>query len=67
MLGILHASAGPEPAADETPTIPGRDSRFWRFSPWQDGHSGVRAAVTNASNGVAQSRHWYSKIGMAPL
>jgi hypothetical protein len=64
MLGIGQASlaAGRVPAA--TPTIPGLESSLARLTPWHAGHSGVRSAVTNASKGLSQSRHWYSKIGM---
>jgi len=58
--------AGFEPPA-ETPTIPGLDSRLTRLTPWQDGHSAVRAVVTNASNSRSQSLHLYSKIGMRRL
>jgi hypothetical protein len=66
MLGIRQASpASVRPPA--TPTIPGLDRSFTRLAPWQTGHSGVRSAVTNASNGLSQSRHWYSKMGMAIL
>lgn len=44
----------------ETPTMPGLESRFDRLVPWQDGHVAGRLAVTSASNGASQSRHWYS-------
>jgi hypothetical protein len=67
MAGIPHASPAPGEADDEAPTMPGLDSSLARFAPWQAGHSGVRSAVTNASNGFSQSRHWYSKMGMAVL
>ena len=47
----------------ETPTMPGLESRFSRFFPWHDGHSGWRLAVTSVSNGASQSRHWYCVEG----
>ena len=49
------APAGGSPA--DAPTIPGLDSRLTRFAPWHAGHSGARAAVTNASNSRSQSLH----------
>jgi hypothetical protein len=44
----------------ETPTIPGVESSFARLVPWQVGQLGGRLAVTSASKGASQSRHWYS-------
>jgi hypothetical protein len=45
---------------DATPTIPGVESSFARFVPWQMGHAALRSAVTSASNGLQQSLHSYS-------
>ena len=56
--GIAHDEASVRPAA--APTMPGDESSFARFPPLQTGHDGVRCAVTNASKGLAQSRHMYS-------
>jgi hypothetical protein len=52
--------AQPSLRAEATPTIPGLDSSFARFTPWHEGQTAGRAAVTNASNGFSQSRHSYS-------
>lgn len=49
------------------PTIPGLDSRFSSFVPSHEGHTGVRDAVTNASNSFPHSWHAYSKMGMDRL
>lgn len=47
-----------------TPTLPGLESSLARFDPWHDGHDGIRRGVTNASNGLRQSRHSYSNSGI---
>lgn len=48
----------------DAPTIPGRESSFERLTPLHAGQDGVRSAVTNASNGLLQSRHTYSYRGI---
>jgi hypothetical protein len=48
----------------DAPTIPTRERSFDRFPPLQAGQQGVRSAVTNASNGLLQSRHMYSYKGI---
>jgi hypothetical protein len=60
--GIPHASALLRPVA--APTIPGRESSFARLAPLQAGQEGARSAVTNASNGLLQSRQRYSYKGI---
>jgi hypothetical protein len=59
---VAHASAPARPAA--APTIPGRESSFARLAPLHAGQEGVRSAVTNASNGLLQSRQRYSYKGI---
>jgi len=56
--------AQPSDRGAVAPTIPRRDNSFLRFVPSHAGHAAFRSAVTNASNGVPQSRHSYSKRGM---
>jgi hypothetical protein len=46
--------------AVDAPTIPNLDNSRERFSPWHDGHSAFRLAVTKVSNDLSQSRHTYS-------
>jgi hypothetical protein len=47
------------------PTMPGLESCLDSSDPWHAGHAGVRVAVTKASNCRPQSRHAYSKRGIA--
>jgi hypothetical protein len=61
--GIAHDDASVRPA--DAPTIPSLECNFERFPPLQAGHEGARSAVTNASNGLSQSRHRYSYKGIA--
>ena len=51
----------------EAPTMPTRDSSLERLTPLHAGQDGVRSAVTNASNGLLQSRHRYSYRGIRRL
>jgi hypothetical protein len=59
--GIAH----PSERGAATPTMPSRDSSFLRFVPSQAGQAAARSAVTNASNGLPQSRHSYSNSGIS--
>ena len=63
VAGMACDCARPFPA----PTMPGVDNSFARLALRQPGHSGVRSAVTNASNVRPQSPHRYSYMGMNPL
>ena len=49
------------------PTIPGLESSFVRLVLRHSGHPATRSVVTNASKVRPQSRHSYSKRGMAPI
>ena len=57
--------AQPSERGADVPTIPRRYNNFPRFVPSHAGQAAVRSAVTNASNGFPQSRHSYSKRGIA--